>query len=179
MPVQQEWLSTMGTNPINEERIAQLERDLQAAQGAAQKYKQDLEKLRLQYADDLYAERQIGKQLRTESHRILHDYERLRVQKGGFGLKMLLFSGFGGFLSGIILLGVYMVFLRPKAEHLSTFERFRDTNQFNYERAISQGRFGEVEQDLQQNLDLPENAVIRPQVDFMKKIVGAARRRCE
>ncbi|MEQ1747180.1 MAG: hypothetical protein ABMA02_17245 [Saprospiraceae bacterium] len=169
----------MGTNPTNEERIAQLVSDLQTAQGAAQKYKQDLEKLRQQYADDLYAERQIGKQLRTESHRILHDYELLRVQKGGFGLKMLLFSGFGGFVSGALLLGVYLVFLRPKTDHQAAFEQFRDAHQFSYERAISQGRFGEVEQDLQQNLDLPENAVIRPQVDFVKKIVGAARRRCE
>jgi len=169
----------MGTNPTNEERIVQLENDLHTAQVAAQKYKQDLEKLRQQYADDLFAERQLGKELRTESHRILLDYERLRVQKGGFGLKMLLFSGWGGFFSGLLVCAVYFLFLHPKADHVVAFAHFRNAHLFNYERAISQGKFGEVEQDLQQNLDSPENAVIRPQLDFARKLVGAARRRCE
>lgn len=169
----------METNPTHEARIVQLENDLHTAQAAAQKYKQELEKLRQQYADDLFAERRISKELRTESHRILHDYERLRVQKGGFGLKMLLFSGWGGFFSGALVCAVYFIFLHPKADHDVAFARFREAHLFNYERSISQGQFGAVEQDLQQNLDLPENAAIRPQLEFAKKIVGAARRRCE
>ncbi len=169
----------MGTNPTNEERIVQLESALQEAQDMAQKYKQELEKLRQQYADDLFAERRLGKELRTESHRILHDYEQLRVQKGGFGLKMLMLSGLAAFLSGVLMCAVYFIFLHPKADHVVAFERFRNAHLFNYERAISEGKFREVEQDLEQNLELPEHAAIRPEMEFAKKIVGAARRRCE
>lgn len=169
----------METNPTHEARIVQLENDLHAAQAAAQKYKQDLEKLRQQYADDLFAERQINKELRTESHRILLDYERLRVQKGGFGLKMLFFSGWGGFFSGALVCAVYFIFLHPKADHVVAFTRFRDAHLFNYELSINEGHFGAVEQNLKESLDMPENAAIRPQLEFVKKIVGAARRRCE
>jgi hypothetical protein len=169
----------METNPTNEERIAGLEKSLQTAQDAAQKYKQDLEKLRQQYADDLFAERQQGKQLRDERFQMQHDYEQLRVQKGGFGMKMLTLSGFLGFLSGLLLCAVYIVFFRPKPDHTAAFEQFRNTHLFNYERAISEGKFEEVEQDLQQNLEIPENNIIRPELEFAKKIVGAAKRRCE
>jgi hypothetical protein len=169
----------METNPTNEERIAGLEKSLHTAQDAAQKYKQELEKLRLQYADDLFAERQQGKQLRDERFQMQHDYEQLRVQKGGFGMKMLTLSGFLGFLSGLLLCAVYIVFFRPKSDHTAAFEQFRNAHLFNYERAISEGKFEEVEQDLQQNMEIPENNIIRPELEFAKKIVGAAKRRCE
>jgi hypothetical protein len=163
----------------NEERIVQLGSTLLGVQCSAQKYKQELEKLRQRYADDLFAERQLGKALRTESRRILHDYERLRVQKGGFGLKMLMLSGLGAFLSGVLVCTVYFSFLRLKADEVAAFERFRNAHLFDYERAINEGLFREVELDLQQNLELPENAGIRPELEFGKMIVGAARRRCE
>ena len=124
----------METNPTNEERIAGLEKSLQTAQESAQKYKQDLEKLRQQYADDLFTERQQGKQLRDERFQMQHDYEQLRVQKGGFGMKMLTLSGFLGFLSGLLLCAVYIIFLRPKPDHTAAFEQFRNAHLFNYER---------------------------------------------
>jgi hypothetical protein len=169
----------METNPTNEERIARLEKNLQSVQETAQKYKQDLEKLRQQYADDLFAERQLGKQLRDDRYKMQHDYEQLRVQKGGFGIKILTLSGFVGFLSGLLLCVVYVVFLHPKPDHAVAFEHFRNAHLFNYERSISAGKFGEVEQHLSQSLEAPEHQIIRPELEFAKKIVGAARRRCE
>lgn len=169
----------METHPTNEERIAGLENNLRDAQQTAQKYKQELEKLRQQYADDLFAERQLGKKLRDERFQIQHDYEQLRVQKGGFGVKMLTLSGFLGFLSGLLLCAVYVVFLRPKPDHATAFEHFRSAHLFNYERAISEGRFEEVERDLEKNIQDPENNLIRPNLELVKKIVGAAKRRCE
>ncbi|MBK8922944.1 MAG: hypothetical protein IPM81_15770 [Saprospirales bacterium] len=169
----------METNPSNEARIAALEQDLLSAKTDAQKYMRDLEKLRQQYAEDVFAERQQVKQLREERHRVQLDYEQLRVQKGGFGLKALLLSSFAGFFGGLVLLLAYLLLLKPKAEHTLAFEQFRNAHLFNYERAISAGKFGEVEQDLQYNLGLPENRLIQPEIEFAKKLVGAARRRCE
>ena len=87
----------MNSNPSNEERIAILEKDLQSSKNKAQKYVQELETLRQQYADDLFTERQSIKSLHEERQQLQRDYSALRVQKGGFGLKVLMISGFGGF----------------------------------------------------------------------------------
>ena len=169
----------MKTNPTDKERIAALEHELISAKNEGQKYRLDFEKLRQQYADDLFEERKIAKRLQEERHQLQHDYNLLRVQKGGFGIKMLTLSGFAGFLSGLLILVLYLFFLQPKSEDALVFEQFRDTHLFNYERSISQGDFEAVELSLQQNLELPENKIIRPEIEFAKKIVGAAKRRCE
>lgn len=169
----------METNPSDNERIAQLEKALQSANSTAQMYRQELEKLRQQYADDLYEERQVSKQLQEERHQIQHDYTQLRVQKGGFGIKALTLSGFTGFLSGLLLLLIYIFFLQPKSDHTQAFEQFRNAHLFTYERAISQGDFDAVERSLQQQWEAPGNKRIRPEIEFTKKIVGAAKRRCE
>lgn len=167
----------METNPTNELRIAALEHDLRAAEGKAQRYSQELEKLRLQYAEDLYDERQLAKRLHDERHQLQLDYERLRVQKGGFGLKAMALSGFGGFISAATLFLLFW-FLRPADEHTATFARFRDAHLFQFERAISEGRFEDVESTLRDNQDLPENKLIKPEIEFARKLVGAAKRRC-
>lgn len=169
----------METNPNNEEQISMLNQELQSAKLDAQKYRQELENLRQQYADDLFAERQITKQLQEERHQIQHDYNQLRVQKGGFGIKALGLSGFAGFMSGMVLLVLYIFILQPKSDHTLEFEKFRDAQLFNFERAISQGDFDAVEQSLQQSMALPEYKRIRPELEFTKKVVGAAKRRCE
>lgn len=168
----------METNPTNEERIEALEQALLFAKKEAQKYASDLENLRQQYADDLFTERQLSKQLNRERHELQHDYEQLRVQKGGFGLKALLLTGFTGFFGGILLGLLYLLVFLPKDRHTAAFEQFRNAHLFQYERAISEGKFEYVEQDLQYNLQAPENKVIRPEIEFAKKLVGAAKRRC-
>lgn len=168
----------METNNNPEAQIAVLQQRLQAAEQAAQKYAQELEKLRQQYAEDLFVERQVGKRLHEERHQIQLDYERLRVQKGGFGLKAMTFSGFVGFMSGLVLFVLYLL-LRPADDHTSTFAHYRDANLFSFERAISQGHFESVENELRQHQDLPENKLIRPELEFARKLVGAAKRRCE
>ncbi len=168
----------MKTIPEYEAHIAALEESMQAAEARAQKYIGELEKLRQQYADDLFAERQIAKKLHEERHALQRDYESLRVQKGGFGLKALMLTGFAGFLGGLFFFLMYLL-IRPKDNHTAAFEQFRDAHLFTYERAISEGRFESVEQDLQRNLSLPENKIIYPEMEFARKIVGASKRRCE
>lgn len=169
----------METNPGSEERIAKLENEVEACKRKAEKCSEELESLRQQYADDLYAERQISKALRQERQALQQDYTQLRVQKGGFGLKVLLLTGFIGTLGGLLICIVYWLVAQPKSEHAQVFDQFRDTHLFNYERSISQGRFDEVELDLERNLGRPEYQPIRPELEFSKKLVGAAKRRCQ
>lgn len=169
----------MDTDPTNSDRIAALETELQTAKKEAQKYTQELKNLRQQYADDLFEERKNNKRLHEERQRLQRDYAQLRVQKGGFGIKILVLSGFGGFVTALVLCLIYLFFLKPKDQHTAQFEHFRDQHQFGYERAISLGDFESVERDLQTQRDLPENKIIRPEIEFTRKIVSAAKRRCE
>ncbi len=169
----------MENDPTNLERIAALEHALQATESKAQKYAQELENLRQQYADNLFEERKINKRLHEEHHQLQRDYGQLRVQKGGFGIKVLVLSGFSGFLTGVLLCAVYVIFLKPKDPHTALFAEFKDAHQFNYERAITAGDFESVERDLQLNLEAREYKPIHPEIEFVKKIVGAAKRRCD
>jgi hypothetical protein len=169
----------MDTDPGNLERIARLENELHAAKNQSQKYIQELETLRQEYADNLFEERQITKRLQEERLKLQRDYTQLRVQKGGFGIKVLVLSGFAGFLTGLLLCALYFFLFKPKNQHSVLFEQFRDKHQFNIVRAISTGDFESAEQSLEESLNVKENKQIRPEIEFAKKIVGAAKRRCE
>ncbi len=168
----------METHSDPKEQLAALERALEAAREGEQKCKQELEKLRQRYADDLFEERQQVRQLREDRHRILQDYERLRLQKGGFGLKMLALSGFSGFMSAIVLCALYLWLIRPKTEYEAVFESFRSAHQLTFEIALVEGRFADVAQVLEASEGKPEYGVIRPALEFARKMVGAAERGC-
>ena len=169
----------MKPNPSHEERIAKLENEVQATKKTAEKYEADLKNLRQQYADDLYTERQLVRELQQECKSLQHDYNQLRVQKGGFGLKVLMLTGMLGTLVGILTVALYFVLLQPKSNQQVVFEEYRDANLFNYERAISQGDFEQVERDMAMNMERKEYQLINSEIEFAKKLVGAAKRRCE
>ncbi len=116
--------------------------------------------------------------LRTENHDLHRDYATLRLHKGGFGFKSLLFTGMMGTLVGLMLAAAYL-FFRPKDAHVAAFEHFQYEHQFNIELAISQGNFDQAEHLLKESLEKPENQSIKPEIEFSRKIVGAARRRCK
>ena len=169
----------MDTDPTNLERITALEKALETAKKETQKYAHELENLRQQYADNLFEERQTNKRLHEEHLRLQRDYSQLRVQKGGFGIKVLVLSGFSRFLTRLVLSTLYWFIFKPKDPNTALFAQFRNEQLFNYERAISAGNFEAVELDLQKNISEEEYKAIRPELEFAKKLVGAARRRCE
>ncbi|MCS6929051.1 MAG: hypothetical protein NZM43_06095 [Saprospiraceae bacterium] len=159
-------------------QLAEMKEALAKLEQAEQKCREQLERLRQRYADDLFAERQLVRQLREDRHRIQQDYERLRVQKGGFGLKMLLFSGFSGFVSALLLCALYWWLLRPAPDYAADMKNFRDTYQFTWEQAASMGHFEEVEQALEKQIQDPKNQHIRPSLEFTRKLLTAARLGC-
>ncbi len=147
------------------ERLSALERAFTDAEHRAQKYVQERDHAQAQ-----------SKALQAETHQLQRDYASLRLQKGGFGFKSLLFAGTVGTFLG---LGACYLFFRPKNMETETFQRFREENQFNLELAISQGEFAQVDSVLKISLQQSANHSIRPELEFTRKIAGAAWRRCE
>ncbi len=138
----------------------------------------ELERKAAKYEEGWSAQFDQNKELREENHRLQHDYEILRIQKGGFGFKMLMLSGMAGFVTALVLCFVY-VKLQPKDPQAVAFRQFQRENMFNYELAISKGQFEEVEKSLDQSLERPEYKAIEPQIIFTKEIVKAAKHRCK
>ncbi|MBP6826416.1 MAG: hypothetical protein KA165_07645 [Saprospiraceae bacterium] len=149
-----------------QKHIGALEHNLAEAGKNAQKYKDEWSSLYDQH-----------KELRDTHHRLQHDYEILRLQKGGFGFKMLILSGFAGFLLAVVPCFAYLK-LKPKDSHLIAFREFQRENLFNYELAISRGQFEDVEKSLKLNMERPEYQLIVPEIEFSKNLVEAAHRHC-
>ena len=119
-----------------------------------------------------------NKTLREENQKIQQGYESLRVQKGGFGFRMLMISGFGGFFTALVLCFVYLK-LKPKPNYVATFQEFRREYLFDYELQLSQGDFSAVESSLMQNSQNPSYAPIKDEIHFTRKLLGAAKRYCQ
>ena len=147
------------------ERLAALERAFADAEHRAQKYARE--------RDSAWTQ---SKTLQVETHQLQRDYASLRLQKGGFGFKSLLFAGMVGTFLGV---GMCYLFFRPKNMHAEAFQQFREQNQFNLELAISKGEFAQVDSLLKISLQQSANLSIRPELEFTRKITGAAWRRCE
>ncbi len=147
------------------ERLTALERAFADAEHRAQKYVQERDQAQAQ-----------SKTLQEETHALQHDYASLRLQKGGFGFKSLLFVGMIGTIVGLL---VCYLFIRPKNLETETFRQFREQNQFNIELAISKGEFAQADSILNNSLHQPLNQPIKPEIEFARKIAGAAWRRCE
>ncbi len=145
---------------------------------ALEKLVESTEKRALNFESDWSALFDQNKTLREENHKIQHGYEILRIQKGGFGFRMLMLSGLGGFVTALLLCFVY-VKLKPKPDYVATFDQFRRENLFEYELSLSKGDFDAVEASLLDCSKRPEFKHIQPEIYFTQKVVGAAKRYCK
>lgn len=159
-----------GTAPANEAlaecraRLAAVEKAFMEAENRAQKYVQEHKKLsELQHLHQ------------NSFNRLQEDYESLRVQKGGFGFKMLLASGMAGTVAGAVLC---FLFFRPTDRRARTMEHFRRDHLFSIEYALSEGRFDQVEKKLHDQGDLPQYQLIYPEIEMLRKVVTASKRGC-
>jgi hypothetical protein len=146
-------------------RLTALEKAFADTSRQAQKYAQDR---------DLLIDQ--NHELKQENHRLQHDYETIRLQKGGFGFKTLLFSGIGGFVSALILCYFYIAIFKAQPNHVLVFQQFSHENQFKIEYALSHAGYEEVEALLYMAKAHPEYQPIRPEIEFTQKIVAAAKR---
>jgi hypothetical protein len=103
-----------------------------------------------------------------------NDYQSLRKQKGGFGFTSL---ALGATLGCLVGFGIHWMFFSKKEVQTVVFQKFKDENLFNMEYDISQGRFDNVEATLKTKLEAKEYKSIVPELELIKKIVGASKRR--
>jgi hypothetical protein len=168
----------MEQHPANKENQEQLLAEQKKRIEALEQAFAGLERHALRYEEQWSALFDQNKELREENHRLQRNYEALRVQKGGFGFKMLLFSGAGGFFTALLLCFIYLK-IKPKEPHVAAFRQFQRENLFNYELALSKGQFGEVEKSLQSNLGRSEFQMIDEEIELIQKLVRAAGKGCE
>ena len=113
------------------------------------------------------------KSLREENQQLQHEYENLRIQKGGFGFKMLLLSGLGGFFTALILCFVYLK-LKPKDPHTAALQHFKREHLFEFELALSKGQFQEVRNSIESAIHKPENQPIKTDLEILRELLEAA-----
>ncbi len=171
------FLDTMEQGPSNNEIM----------QGLSPEQKKHIDSLQLKLTDcDLRARRfetgwsdlfDQNKTLREENHQLQQGYENLRIQKGGFGFKMLLLSGLGGFITALILCFGYLK-LKPKDPHTVALHNFRRAHLFEYELALSKKQFNEVKMSLENELHNRDNQPITVEIEILREIVEAAEKGC-
>lgn len=150
-----------------QKRILALEASLAEAERRAQRAKD-------QWSDQYDASRR----LKEDHHQLQEDYENLRLQKGGFGFKMLLASGFFSALFTLALIWVYLKF-KPQPQHILVFDKFKKETLVNVELQLSRGDFDAILLMLEQMEKNPEYPTIQPEIEYIQKTVGAAKRACK
>ncbi len=123
--------------------------------------------------DEWSAQYDMHQSIKGEHLKLQHEYERLRLQKGGFGFKMLMASGMGGFLTALCFCFVYIK-LKPKDAHTIALEHFKQNTLFKYELDLSQGNYEHVMQSIHHQRQLPENQIIKPELDIIENVISAA-----
>lgn len=146
------------------QRIAVLERAFAEAEHRAQKHLQE----RDHWHEQHWKAHQENRQLQQQ-------YESLRVQKGGFGFTMLLLTGFAGTVLGLV---ACYVFMRLHNDQVRAFQRFRGEQQFQLEFDLSHGNFNGASSVLQRSAQHPDYQPILPEIEFVHKVVVAAKQGC-
>ncbi len=102
----------------------------------------------------------------------------------GTGSKLEWGLGVVGLLTGI-LLGVIvgMWFQKristPKNEQTRVFEKLQAKHQFNFEYEIGNGRFNGIDSVLVAEIADPDNATVKPELEFLRQVLKAARKKLE
>jgi hypothetical protein len=169
-PELSQWLA------IRDEHIAQLEGEIVSLrqrlnQTAAQTV--TAEQTRQQQLAQTETYQQRNAELQAEVQQWQENYEQLRIQKGGFGIKAMTIAGFTGVLLGLL---VYrLVFDRPDA-HAVAFEQFRADAGFQVEYALNQRQFEQANAILNREMERSKYQPIHAELDFMSSMVGATHR---
>ena len=122
-------------------------------------------------AEKSQAEQHIAR-LQQEIHSWQHQYEALRLQKGGFGFKALLATGFAATV--IALVAGWLLF-RQREANAVLFEEFQTQAGFKIEYAIAHKDYPEAEKILSTYRNTDRYLPIKPQLDMMENMVKACR----
>lgn len=166
-PQLQEWLS------VRDEHINQLQDELARAHAAlheAHRQKREINAVRAEHTAFVNAAQQKTTQMEQELHQWQHDYEQLRIQKGGFGFKMLLASGTLAWLVG--LLAGWLVF-RQKDSNEALFRQFVKASGFNLEYNLTHEQYNDAHKIVQTYQQNETFAPVRAELDFIAALIAA------
>jgi hypothetical protein len=155
-------------------RLRALESELADLKLRAQKYdtfRQEFENLRQKYADDLFEERKQVAHWHEQAVQWQHDYEQLRIQKGGFG-----FHTMSTVVVAVVIVTALMTygFMKLTDGRKAAQEAFRREQLFKIEFALSQGHYQEARDIIHRSLQNPEYELAYPQIEMLQEIVHAA-----
>ena len=158
-----------------QERLQRLESARDANENQSQNYEalsSELQQLKQKYADDLYAERQQTKEWHDRARNWQRDYEQLRLQKGGFGIRSMTAFIIGAFFAGLLI--CYLL-LKLTDQRSAELHRFKHNELFKIELALSQGRSDEAFSIIQNSLKNPEYEHIREDIEMLELAINAIR----
>ena len=148
-----EWLS------IRDEHIRQLQEDLLVATKAlqtAQRNVREVNEVKQTHIAYVNAYEQKTSELEREVHQWQHDYEQLRIQKGGFGFKMLLASGL---LATLVGMAAGWLLFRQRDSNAVLFESFNKAAGFNVEYNLSHQQYDQARKIIR---EFQSNSVYQP-----------------
>ncbi|MEZ4920592.1 MAG: hypothetical protein R2792_15935 [Saprospiraceae bacterium] len=161
------------TIALLQERIQSLESSREKEQMERQNYgaiQQELAHIKQKYADDLFAERKQTQDWHDRARKWQHDYEQLRVQKGGFGFRSMAAVVFATFITGVVICYLLMKLIDQRDEKL---QAFRQTDFFQVEYALTQGNVTEAKRILNHSQKLEKNEPIKASIEMVEQVVNA------
>ncbi len=165
-PEMQEWLT------IRDQHIVRLEEELKAVADAFDKRTRELNTVRQEHITWVNTAQQKTKALEVENQRWQSDYESLRIQKGGFGFKTILGTGFAATLAGMIL---GWIIFRQKDPNSVLFDQFNQSAGFKLEYTISQRQYPAAERLISEFNHNTAFQPLKPEFDLLMRLVNAAR----
>ena len=113
-----------------------------------------------------------SKGLESEIHRWQHDYQQLRIQKGGFGFKALAAVSIATLLVGIAL--GWLLFKQKQPDSV-VFDKFNQAAGFSLEYHVAHKEYPEAERLISKFRHDPYYSTILPQLDLLLHLVQAAK----
>lgn len=164
-----------GGHPEEDSRVHSLQEDLQLA---AKKLTNAVDQnvlLQQQIQEHEEAAKSLSsksKALESEIHRWQHDYQQLRIQKGGFGFKAL-----AAVSSATLLVGVAIGWLlfKQKQPDSVVFDKFNHAAGFSLEYHVAHKEYPAAERLISKFRHDPYYSTILPQLDLLLHLVQAAK----
>jgi hypothetical protein len=148
----------------------QLQQRLQLAQSTTR----EVDAVRQEHVAYVGAFQQKTTLLEQEVQQWQHDYEQLRIQKGGFGFKAMAAAGFAATIIGI---GVGFLVFRQRDPNALLFQKFSQAAGFNLEYSLTHGQYDKADKIIQDFSKNSTFAPILPEISFVGNLLEAAKLR--
>ena len=138
----------------------------------AQQNVRDVNAMRQEHVAYVNAFQQKTATLEQEVQQWQHDYEQLRIQKGGFGFKTILASGIAATVVGMAL---GWLFFQQKDPNAVLFSQFNKAAGFNLEYNLSHQQYDEAQKTVADYHNNKIYAPIQPELQLIGNLIKAVK----